>query len=749
MTKELNFKITGMTCANCVGRVERTIADLDGVGKISVNLLTESATATYESSAIDPSTIFKAVTEAGYTPVENSAKNSDSTTADDLEYHKEKRNLIFAVCFAGTELILSMLPMLIPGLHHFLHSLLPIATWHLIEFSLTTPVLFIFGRRFFRIGWAEIRQLSPGMNTLIMLGSGSAYLYSTMVMLFPDLFPAGTANVYFEAAAVIITLILLGKFLESRSKGRTSSAIRKLMQLQPKEARILKDGQIIEVKVGQIVVGDKVVVRPGELIAVDGTVIDGSSWVDESMISGESLPVEKIAGLEVVGGTINATGSFTFVASRVGSETVLAKIVEMVQNAQTSKPPIQHLADRIAAVFVPIVLGLAVITFFSWLIWGPEPSLNFAVVTALSVLVIACPCAMGLATPTAIMVGSGKGAELGILYRKGAAMEALTTIDVVLLDKTGTVTEGRPKVTALKLFDQSEAELFTLISPVEARSEHPIARAVVEYGKHLKLSDATVEFFQSSTGFGVDAIVNGKLVKIGSRKHLAEAQIDIEAGDSFADELMSSGKSPVWVAVDQKLAAILAISDPIKPGSLLAVNTLKQMGIPVMMITGDNRLTAETVAAEAGISEVLAGILPEGKSIEVRRLQSEGRRVMFVGDGINDSPALAAADVGVAIGTGTDIAIETADVILMSGDLRGLVKTIMLARRTLRTIKLNFVWAYAYNIVLIPVAAGLLYPLTGHLLNPMLAAAAMSISSLFVVSNSLRLRGFKPPEELS
>ncbi len=741
-----------MTCANCVGRIERTLKALPGVIDATVNLATEQASVDFLPETVTKESIAEAITDAGYTPILPSLSEDEAQIISETEHNKLKRDLILAASFTLPELLLSMLPMLVPGLHHYLHSLMPASYWRLIELSLTTPVLFLFGNRFFKSGLAEIRHLSLGMNTLVMLGSGSAYLYSVAVLVVPSIFPQGTANVYFEAAAVIITLILLGKFLEARSKGHASDAIRRLMQLQPKEARVMRNGVIIEIPLGNIILGDHVVVRPGEQIPVDGNVVEGLSWVDESMITGEPLPVEKTPGKVVVGGTINKTGSFTFTAERVGTDTVLAQIVRMVQNAQGSKPPIQQLADRIAGIFVPLVLVTAGVTFLAWLLWGPDPALNFAFVTGMSVLVIACPCAMGLATPTAIMVGTGKGAELGLLYRKGSAMEALTKIDIAVLDKTGTITVGRPEVTDVKLFDISEEEVFSLVVPVEERSEHPVACAVVEYAKNSKIplmpavptSFGTTSFL-SKPGFGIEAVVDKRSVQIGARRFMVELAVETLAGDPFADQFMKSGKSLLWIAIDHRLAAILAVSDPIKPGSRAAVQALKEMGIQVAMVTGDNLLTAQAIGAEAGIDYILAEVLPEGKSLEVKRLQSEGKRVLFVGDGINDSPALAQADVGVAIGTGTDIAIETADVILMSGDLRGLVDTIALARKTLRTIKFNFVWAYAYNIALIPVAAGLLYPITGNLLNPMFAAGAMSISSLFVVTNSLRLKRFKAP----
>jgi Cu+-exporting ATPase len=739
---ELKFGVQGMTCANCVGRVERTLGKLNGVSQVSVNLLTESASVTYDAASLEVATILQSVTDAGYTPVLREPARVEA--GDDQPSHDNaRRNLIFAVCFALPELMLSMIPMLIPGLHHRLHELMPAAYWHLIELVLTTPVLFLFGRQFIKGGWAEIRHLSPGMNTLVMLGSGAAYLYSVMVMVAPKLFPEGTANVYFEAAAVIVTLILLGKYLEARSKGHTSDAIKRLIQLQPKSARIVRDGAIVEVLLGEIERGDLVLVRPGEKIPVDGKVVEGSSWVDESMITGEPVPVEKSVGMEVVGGTMNKSGSFKFTATRIGAETVLAQIVEMVQNAQSSKVPIQQLADRIASIFVPLVLGIASVTFAAWLIWGPDPALNHAFVAAMSVLVIACPCAMGLATPTAIMAGTGRGAELGILFRKGSAIETLANIDIIVLDKTGTITLGRPEVTGVRAIELEERELLRLVAPAAELSGHPISRAVAEYAKSRAVSFGKVESFNSREGLGIEARVNGLLVQAGSLRFMKEIEVGMpgdveEVGTAFKDTA-----SRLYVAVDGKLVGILSIADPVKSGSRVAVQALKETGTQVVMVTGDNRRAAEAIANQVGIESVLAEVTPAGKAKEVERLQAGGKRVLFAGDGINDSPALARSDVGVAIGTGTDIAIETGDVILMSGDLRGLVNIIDLARRTLRTIRGNFIWAYGYNVALVPVAAGVLYPITGSLLNPMLAAAAMSVSSLFVVSNSLRLKRFK------
>ena len=635
----------------------------------------------------------------------------------------------------------------IPGLSGAMLSLLPERGWMWIEFLLATPVQFYAGWRFYRTGWAELSHFSPGMNSLVMLGSSAAYVYSLLALIVPAIFPHGTATTYFEAAGVIITLILLGRFLEAIARGRTSQAIKRLLQLQVKTARVLRDGVEMEIPIEQVVSGDLVHVRPGERVPVDGVVTEGASYVDESMLTGEPIPVEKRGGSEVVGSTINKTGAFTFRATRVGADTVLSQIIKMIEEAQTSKPPIQQMADKIAGVFVPLVMAAAVVTFVVWLVFGPAPVLSFAFVTAVSVLLIACPCAMGLATPTAIMVATGKGAEMGVLFRKGTALEVLGHVDTVVMDKTGTLTKGRPELTDLQRADgaPSEDELLRLVAAVEARSEHPVGEAIVRAAKTdrgLALPEATD--FDSEPGFGVHAKVEGHAVQVGADRYMRKLGIDLSAVATAAEQFARDGKTPLYAAIDGKLAAALSVSDPLKDGSTQAVAALHALGLKVAMVTGDNRHTAQAIAARVGIDEVLAEVLPDQKATEVKRLQAAGRRVAFVGDGINDAPALAQADVGIAIGTGTDIAIEAGDVILMSGDLRGIINAVALSRRTLRTIVYNFVWAYAYNIALIPLAAGALYPFLHLLLNPMLAAGAMSISSLFVLTNSLRLRGFRP-----
>ena len=618
--------------------------------------------------------------------------------------------------------------------------LAPETAWSWLQLLLATPVQFGAGRRFYRLGWAELRYFNPGMNTLVMMGSSAAFFYSLLALVAPQIFPTGTANLYFEASAVIITLILLGRYWEAKAKGRTSAAIGKLIQLQPKTAWVIRGTEEMEVAVDQVIPGDLVRVRPGERIPVDGSVTEGSSWVDESMITGEPEPVEKAAGDSVVGGTVNRTGAFRFQAIHVGTDTILAQIIRMVEEAQAGKPPIQRVADRIASIFVPAVLAIALLTFLVWLLVGPTPPLSYAFVAAVSVLLIACPCAMGLATPTAIMVATGRAAEMGTLFRQGTALELLARVDTIVLDKTGTLTKGLPELTDLEILGEPQEEILALIASAEEPSEHPIARAIVNGAKERGLALPDSSAFKAEPGYGIQATIGDRVVQVGAERYLQKVGIDTDAGKIALEKLSTHGKTPILAAIDGSLAAVLAVSDPLKEGSHRAVHQLQDLGMTVAMVTGDHQKTAEAVAAQVGIDQVLAQVLPDQKAHEVKRLQEEGRRVAFVGDGINDAPALVQADIGIAIGTGTDIAIESGDVILMSGELDGILKAIQLARRTLRTIHGNFFWAYAYNVALIPVAAGALYPVFQVLLSPMLAAGAMSLSSIFVVTNSLRLR---------
>ncbi len=749
LVSEASFGVTGMTCANCSSRVERRLRQADGVLGVNVNLATERASVRYLPGVTDLPRLQQVVRDTGYEILEAEAgeQRADAErAARERELAALRSDLALSAAATAPLVLLVMLPMLVPALERALMSLVPMQVVYYVSFALAAVVQFGPGRRFYRPGWKSLRSGSPDMNSLVMIGTSAAFGYSVVATFLPRLLPAGTAHVYYEASAAIITLILLGKYLEAVAKGRTSEAIRKLMGLQAKTARVVRNGAELEVPAAQVVPGDTVVVRPGEKVPVDGLVLEGSSFVDESMITGESVPVQKSEGEEVVGGTINKTGSFRFRATAVGEATVLAQIIRMVEEAQGGKPRIQALADRVVSVFVPVVMVIAAVTFGVWIAFGPEPALTFALVNTVAVLIIACPCAMGLATPTSIMVGTGKAAEMGVLFRKGEALQSLQEARVIALDKTGTLTKGEPELTDLALrpgFDRGE--VLRLVASGEATSEHPSAAANVRAAKAEGLEPAPTEGFEAVPGYGVRAIVGGRRVEVGADRYMRRLGLDVSAFAAEAARLADEGKSPLYAAVDGELAAVIAVADPVKGSTPEAIAALHELGLRVAMITGDNRRTAEAIARQLGIDEVLAEVLPDGKVDAVRQLQAEGRKVAFVGDGINDAPALAAADVGIAIGTGTDIAIESADVVLMSGDLRGIPNALALSKATLANIKQNLFWAFAYNTVLIPVAAGALYPAFGLLLSPVLAAAAMGLSSVFVLSNALRLRRFEPP----
>ena len=742
---ELTLGVRGMTCAGCVSRVEKALQGAPGVISASVNLATERAAVRFTAGSVTAAQLKAAIRDAGYEPLDLAIDKPDAEhDAHEHERLALRLRLLTAAALAIPLLILEMGPMLVPAFGAWLQDVLPPNGVHLIAFVLASAVQFGPGRRFYRAGWAAVRHRSPDMNTLVALGTSAAYGYSVVATFLPSVLPEGTAHVYYEAAAAIITLVLLGKYLEAVAKGRTSEAIRRLTRLQPKTALVVRDGKNVSTSIDEVVPGDVIRVRPGERIPVDGVVAEGSSFVDESMITGEPVPVEKAEGAEVVGGTVNGTGSFTFEATRVGAETVLAQIIKLVEEAQASKPAIQALADRVVAVFVPVVLAIATVTFMVWLIVGPEPALPLALVAAVSVLIIACPCAMGLATPTSIMVGSGKAAELGILFRRGEALQTLQEVDVIALDKTGTLTEGRPKLTDLKTAEGfDENDVLIVVASAERSSEHPIAKALTAAAEVRGLTLLEASDFEAVPGYGVQATVEGQLVEIGAARFMERLGIDASPFADDAEQLANDGKSPLYAAIDGQLAAILAVADPIRPTTKTAIDALHKQGLRVAMITGDARGTAEAVARRVGIDTVHAEVLPDGKAETIRSLQNDGQRVAFVGDGINDAPALAQADVGVAIGTGTDVAIETADVVLMSGDLQGVPNALALSKAVMRNIRQNLFWAFAYNAALIPVAAGVLYPLTGQLISPIWAAAAMGLSSVFVLTNALRLRGFE------
>ncbi len=741
----VELAIDGMTCASCVARVERALAAVPGVASATVNLATERATV---QGSADATALIKAVEAAGYDarPIDRSAEAARETGArKDEERRVLTRDLILAGALTLPVFVLEMGSHLIPALHMLIANTIGMQTSWLIQFALTTAVLAGPGLRFYRKGIPALFRATPDMNSLVAVGTLAAYAYSVVATFAPGLLPAGTVNVYYEAAAVIVALILLGRLLEARAKGRTSEAIKRLIGLQPRTARVLRGDQVAEVEIVQVRPGDIVQVRPGERVPVDGELVSGESWVDESMITGEPLPVAKTLGARVVGGTLNQTGAFDFRATAVGEATMLAQIIRMVELAQGAKLPIQGLVDRITLWFVPVVMGLALVTFGAWLAFGPSPALSHALVNAVAVLIIACPCAMGLATPTSIMVGTGRGAELGVLFRKGDALQALQGVKVVALDKTGTLTEGKPRLTDLILAPgQDRADVLSRIAALEALSEHPIARAIVAAAEAEDLALPSVEGFESLTGLGVSAMAGGVRVQIGADRFMAELGHDISAFAEAAAELARQGKSPLYAAIDHRLSAVIAVADPVKATTPAAIAALHALGLKVAMITGDNRRTAQAIASPLGIDEVVAEVLPEGKVMAIRRLKEQGP-VAFVGDGINDAPALAEADVGLAIGTGTDVAIEAADVVLLSGALQGVPNAIALSRAAMRNIRQNLFWAFAYNAALIPIAAGLLWPVMGLQLSPALAAGAMAFSSVFVLGNALRLRRFRAP----
>ena len=740
--------VTGMTCASCVAHVEGALARVPGVTSASVNLATGRATIRHPAGAVAEADLRAAVEKAGYDASTIAADADDrESESRERETASVRRDLLIALVLSLPLLVMEMGSHLIPALHDWVMDTLGMRTSWMVQAVLASLVLFGPGLRFLRKGVPALIRRRPDMNSLVALGTSAAYGYSLVATFLPGVLPPGTVNVYYEAAAIIVFLILLGRYLEARAKGRTSDAIRRLVALAPKTARVVRDGREAEVEIGNLRVDDLVRVRPGETIAIDGTVVAGSSYVDESMITGESVPVGKAAGGGVVGGTVNTTGSFDFRVTGVGSDTVLARIVRMVEAAQGAKLPIQAVVDRVTAWFVPAVMAAAAATFLLWLAFGPSPALSFALVNAVAVLIIACPCAMGLATPTSIMVGTGRAAELGVLFRHGDALQTLREVRTVALDKTGTVTEGRPELTDLAPalgFDPDE--VLALMAAVEARSEHPIGAALVAAAERRGLWVHPVEGFEAIPGFGISGRVNGQTVQVGADRFMARFGHDVGAFGSEAARLADEGKSPLYVAIDERLAAIIAVSDPVREGSPAAIRALQALGLKVAMITGDNARTAEAIARRLGIDAVVAEALPDGKVAALNGLR-EGRRtkVAFVGDGINDAPALAEADVGLAVGTGTDIAVESADVVLMSGDLRGVVNAVALSKAVMRNIGQNLFWAFAYNVALIPVAAGALYPLMGTLLSPILAASAMALSSVFVVTNALRLRRFAPP----
>jgi Cu+-exporting ATPase len=745
------FGVTGMSCASCVGRVERALTKIPGVLHASVNLATELATVDHLVGEAGRGDLERAVEGAGYGVV----RQEEEVAAEDAherEYGKLKANFLLAAALTALILIGS-LPMMV-GVEP------PVAMMRLkiTLLALATPVQFWAGWRFYWGAWGALKHAQANMNTLVVMGTSAAYLYSAVATLAPNVF-AGRADVYFDTSSLIVTLVLLGRLLEMRAKGRTGEAIKKLAGLQAKTARVVRVGEEVDVPVEEVEVGDIVIVRPGEKVPVDGRVASGESAVDEAMITGEPIPVTKRAGDEVIGATINKTGAFRFRATKVGRDTALAQIVRMVEEAQGSRAPIQRLADTISGVFVPVVMALATLTFFVWLLFGPEPAFTLALLNFVAVLIIACPCAMGLATPTSIMVGTGRGAERGILIKGGEALEAAHKLDTVVLDKTGTLTRGEPELTDVVATNGiPEEDLLRLTASAERGSEHPLGEAIVRGAKGRGVRPHAAEKFESVTGGGVRARVEGREVLVGNRRLLSESGVPEDGLLTKGEALDRGGKTAMFVAVDGAPAGLVAVADNLRDESREAVERLHELGLEVAMITGDNRASAEAVVRELGIERVMAGVLPEDKANEVERLQGEGRKVGMVGDGINDAPALALADVGITIGTGTDVAMEAADVTLVGSDVRGVARAIGLSKATVRNIRQNLFWAFAYNVLLVPVAAGALYPffadgsvpellrpaLGEHgFLNPVLAAAAMALSSVTVLTNALRLRRAK------
>ncbi|MDQ8935357.1 heavy metal translocating P-type ATPase [Acinetobacter rudis] len=739
------LNVEGMTCASCVGRVEKAISKVPGVRRAQVNLATEQATIE-ASSSVHVAQLIQAIARAGYQA--HLLNQQDDLSQIDKKMQEQtslKRDLYIAALLALPVFILEMGSHLVPTFHQFISTTLGMHNSWLIQFVLTTLILILPGRRFYQHGIPALLRLAPDMNSLVAVGTLAAYGYSIIATFIPQWLPTGTVNVYFEAAAVIVALILLGRYFEAKAKGRTSQAIQHLLGLQPKTARVEQNGELVELPIEDVLTGMVIELKPGERVPVDGEVLSGQSYIDESMMTGEPLAVEKTVGSQVVGGTINQTGSLRIQATTVGGSSVLAQIIRMVEQAQGTKLPIQALVDKITLWFVPAVMLLAILTFVIWLWFGPEPALSFALVNAVAVLIIACPCAMGLATPTSIMVGTGRAAELGVLFRKGDALQGLKNARVVALDKTGTLTEGKPSLSDFETvagFDHDK--VLAQVAAVEAKSEHPIAQAIVEAAQARGLVLSKVNHFKSITGYGIEAEVEGQTIHIGADRFMTKLGIDISQFSETAQRLGNAAKTPLYVAVDHQLAAVVAVADQIKETTFSAIRELHRLGLSVAMITGDNKHTAEAVAKQLKIDDVIAEVLPEGKVAAIQQLQQRYGYVAYVGDGINDAPALAQADVGLAIGTGTDVAIEAADVVLMSGSLVGIPNAIALSQATMKNIQQNLFWAFAYNVALIPIAAGLLYPSFGILLSPIFAAGAMALSSVFVLSNALRLKVFKP-----
>ena len=740
MSRTITLSVEKMHCGSCVGRVDRALAAVPGVDKVAVNLATETAVVTGEGRRLVDALI-SAAKDAGF----------PAHVAEDADFDKEdqrsaeatdlRQRVLLAAVMVLPVFVLEMGSHVIPGFHHLIHQTIGQQSSWLLQVALTTLVLIGPGRSFYVDGLPALWRGAPDMNSLVAVGTLAAYLYSVTVLVAPDLLPEQARAVYFEAAAVIVLLVLTGRWMEARAKGKTGAAIGALLRLQPKSAQVMRDGVPVETALEKIAVGDHVLLRPGERVPVDGIVTTGDSLVDESMLTGEPMPVAKAPGDAVVGGTVNGDGSLTVKASHIGKDTVLAGIVRMVQDAQGAKLPIQALVDRITLWFVPAVLAVAAVTVVVWLLFGPQPVLSYALLAGVSVLIIACPCAMGLATPTSIMVATGRAAERGVLFRKGDALQALAEVDVIAFDKTGTLTEGAPvlhDIISATGFERSE--VLGLVAAVESRAEHPVARALVAAARDEGIALVEADKVQARSGMGVEGMVGDRSVAVGSDRFMADIDVDVSGLEAQATESARAGRTVFFAAVDGQLAGMISVVDRLKPNAVAVLEALRAQGLELALITGDKEEAAQAIAGELGVSQVVAGVLPEGKVDALQTLRTDGRKVAFVGDGLNDGPALAAADIGVAIGTGTDVAIEAADVVLMSGDLQGVETAQHISIATMRNIRQNLFWAFGYNTALIPVAAGVLFAPFGLLLSPMLAAGAMALSSVFVLTNALRLR---------
>ncbi|MGH4140320.1 heavy metal translocating P-type ATPase [Clostridium sp.] len=744
-TTNKTLKLEGMTCAACAKNIERISKKLPGVIEANVNFATEKLTISFEPSLVRTADIKKAIEKAGYKAVEDESNVDMDKEKKEKEIKAIWNRFLISAIFGVPLLLVAMVPMIAIKLNimlpEIINPMMHTKVYALIQLALVIPIMYT-GRKYFIVGFKSLFRLSPNMDSLISMGASAAFLYSIFAV-YETLIGNTGYEMYFESAGIILTLVTLGKYLETVTKGKTSEAIKKLMGLVPKTAIIIREDKEVEISIDEVEVGDIVVVKPGEKMPVDGEVVEGTTSVDESMLTGESMPVEKSIGHKIIGASINKNGSIKFKATKVGKDTALAQIITLVENAQGSKAPIANMADVISSYFVPVVIGLALVSSIAWLLTGQ--SVVFSLTIFISVLVIACPCALGLATPTAIMVGTGKGAEYGVLIKSGVALETAHKIQTIVFDKTGTLTEGKPKLTDIVTVEgTSQNYLLVIAASAEKGSEHPLGEAIVKGAEEKSLEFKKVESFKAIPGYGIEVSIDGNKIVLGNRKLMCDRKIPLEKLEEVSNKLAEEGKTPMYIAIENKLSGIIAVADTVKENSKKAIERLHTMGIEVAMITGDNKRTAAAIAAQVGIDIVLAEVLPEDKANEVKKLQAEGKKVAMVGDGINDAPALAQADIGIAIGSGTDVAMESADIVLMRSDLMDVPTALQLSKKTITNIKQNLFWAFGYNILGIPVAMGVLHLFGGPLLNPIIAALAMSFSSVSVLTNALRLKGFKP-----